>query len=155
MSEKTETPQLENTEPSFDEHWNDIDLMARAAEASRVNYIADAQKVDEGTDIELTLSQKNFRKGVAAGVIATTALAGGAALIHEANQGPTFSESTNEYVVTAGDGLYNAAEQIKGIDQADIREAVQHISVDPSNIDVLKDGLQPGEILVIPDSVQK
>lgn len=67
---------------------------------------------------------------------------------------PQFSEATQEYVVQDGDGLQNAAEAIIGSEKIDIREAITHIKVDPANIDVLSDGLQPGEILIIPDHVE-
>ena len=85
-------------------------------------------------------------------------LAAGAAIVTgpaaiEAFTAPQFSETTQEYVVQDGDGVQNAAEAIIGSEKIDIREAIHHISVDPANIDVLSDGLQPGEVLVIPSYV--
>lgn len=67
---------------------------------------------------------------------------------------PEYSESTHMYVAQSGDGLYSAAESIKGIENIDIRAAVDHIANDPRNEKALSDGLQMGEALVVPDSVK-
>ena len=151
MSEDTQTPQVETAQQtntsSLDEHWSDIEIMDRAAQAAKQNFI--------DTPEAPTVDKNNLQKGIAASVIAVTALGGAGLAVNAATQGPTFSETTSEYVVQPGDGLYDAAGAIKGIEGADVRDAAEHISVDPANIDVLSDGLQPGEVLIIPDSVQK
>jgi|GEM_PF-4583888 hypothetical protein len=67
---------------------------------------------------------------------------------------PEYSESTHMYVAQSGDGLYSAAESIKGIENIDIRAAVDHIANDPRNEKALSDGLQMGEALVVPDSAK-
>ena len=73
---------------------------------------------------------------------------------HEAFEPATFSEETTTYTVQPGDGLFSAAAQVEGIETIDMRDAVEHIDSDPANIDVLSDGLQPGEQLIIPVSVE-
>lgn len=161
MIEDTQTPPIDKKDKSeltMDEHWNDVEMMSRSSDAAR--RLAEQTTADQSAAAEAHdtgIKNRSFRRGVAAGVIATTAVVGAGAGVYAAssNQGPHFSEKTAEYVVQDGDGLYDAAEQIKGIDSVDIRDAVDHIQVDPANIDVLKDGLQPGEVLEIPDSVQK
>jgi hypothetical protein len=65
-----------------------------------------------------------------------------------------FSESTHPYPVGNGDGLYDAASTVKGIDTVDVREVTSHIENMSENKTVLKDGLQPGEVLTVPDSVK-
>lgn len=159
MIEDTQTPPIDKTEksePTLDEHWNDVELMNRSSQAAqRLEDQAAADQAAAAEAHDTAVHRRGFRKGVAATVITATALAGAGAAAYEGMKGPTFSEQTHEYVVEPGDGILNAAEHIKGIDSIDPRDAVQHISVDPANIDVLKDGLQPGEVLEIPDSVQK
>jgi len=93
--------------------------------------------------------------GVGTALIATAAagITGLASLDDEVEKAPTFSTDTTTYPVGNGEGLYDAAESIPGINTIDVRDAVQHISVDPANIDVLKDGLQAGEQLVVPISI--
>jgi len=73
---------------------------------------------------------------------------------HEAFEAPEFSEETSIYTVEPGDGIFSAAQQVEGIESIDMRDAVDHIQADPANIDVLEDGLQPGEQLIIPTSVE-
>ncbi len=89
--------------------------------------------------------------GAAVGIVA--AVAAGPAVVDHFN-GPEFSEETTTYTVEPGDGLYDVAEAINGIDRIDVRDAVDHISSDPANIAALKDGLQPGESIVIPTDVE-
>lgn len=98
------------------------------------------------------------RKGVKAGVAGTVltgltvAGAAGVAAYEAKTAAPEFSEQTTTYTVEPGDGVFDAAQEIKGL--RDIRDGIAHIEADPANIDVLEDGLQPGEQLVIPVSVE-
>ena len=152
MSEQT--PTLQSPEqPSFDEHWNDNDVMLKATQAARALELQDAATQQAEQDASAALKKKRRNKGIATGLVATSIVGVGYAA-HEFGQGPEFSETTNEYVVQDGDGLYDAAQEIQGIDSIDIRDAVHHIQVDPANVDVLSDGLQPGEVIIIPDSVE-
>jgi len=91
--------------------------------------------------------------GIAMVGSATAGVAGLAAVGNETDPAPTFSEETTTYTVQDGDGIYDAAESIAGINTIDVRDAVSHITSDPVNIDVLKDGLQAGEQLVVPVSI--
>lgn len=67
---------------------------------------------------------------------------------------PTFSEESHSYVMQSGEGLWDAVETIKGIDSIDIRDAVYFVENDPRNQKALSDGLQVGESIEVPDSVE-
>ena len=153
MSETYPTPteSIENDEVadnfSVIQEWQAEDAAKRAKEM--------LESVDP---LESNVDEKkgwNTPAKVIAGAAAGVTLAVGGPAIVENFKAPEFSESSTEYVVRDGDGIQVAAEQIEGIESIDVREAIDHIAVDPANIDVLKDGLQPGEILVIPESVEK
>jgi len=163
MSEETLTPQTDTKKQEYDPSEGNP-FISTAADRSR-RFVSDGfseqsenqndtNNIENSDTTESVTKKKSFNTGLAVGAIATAVLGGAGVAVHAANQGPEFSESTSEYVVQPGDGLYNAAEDITGVDSIDIRDAVQHISVDPANIDVLKDGLQAGETVVIPDSVK-
>lgn len=87
-------------------------------------------------------------------VIGAGGIAGVGYAAHEALEPASFSEETTTYTVEPGDGIFAAAQQVEGIESVDMRDAVDHIKADPANIDVLQDGLQPGEQLIIPVSVE-
>lgn len=92
------------------------------------------------------------------GIVVGTALAVGgtaglAVAANEALKTASFSEETTTYTVEPGDGLFSAIQHIEGIETINKWDAVEHVQSDPANIDVLKDGLQPGEQLVVPVSV--
>lgn len=95
------------------------------------------------------------RNRAVAGAVGVSLAAGvGAGIaLNEALEEPEFSQETTTYTLEPGDGLWDAAEEIKGADAIDLRDAVHFIEVDPANTDVLKDGLHPGEQLVIPVNV--
>lgn len=140
----------------------DAELLERAGrEAQEISDANAANRMAHRVQTQINASEPLFEGSKAATKLAikTGALiAAGAAIVTgpaalEAMTAPQFSEATQEYVVQDGDGIQNAAEAIFGSDKIDIREAIHHISVDPTNIDVLSDGLQPGEILIIPDHV--
>ena len=93
------------------------------------------------------------------GIVVGTALAVGGtaglayAAANEALKTASFSEETTTYTVEPGDGLFSAIQHIEGIETINKWDAVEHVQSDPANIDILKDGLQPGEQLVVPVSV--
>ncbi len=105
---------------------------------------------------EATSSNKGFLKKVAVGAlgIAAGATAVVAGAQHFESSAPEFSEKTTTYTVEPGDGIFDAAETIKGVETVDIRKAVEEIKNDPANATVLEDGLQPNEQLVIPTAVE-
>ena len=85
------------------------------------------------------------------------ALSGALGLLgHEiyASSTPEFSETTHSVVVQPGEGLWNTTESIDGIEKIDKRAAVYHIQHDPQNAEALSDGLQAGESIQVPDSVE-
>lgn len=93
---------------------------------------------------------RNIVGGVVSTGVAATLVAGAAGALAPAE----FSEETTTWTAESGDGLYDAAEEIAGINTVDIRDGVDFIQTHPANIDALKDGLQAGEQIVIPVSVE-
>lgn len=125
-----------------------IDSPALAAEPVETDY---ATSTTEPVESKIWSTSMKVATGVAAGVALTV----GAGLVVKATSAPEFSDTTTEYTVQSGDGLYDAAEAIKGSDSINLNDAVDHISADPANITALQDGLQPGETIVIPVEVKQ
>ena len=104
-------------------------------------------------------SSKKRKPSLAGAGIAITATVAAGAIVGAGASGindatsPTFSEETTDYTVQPGDGMYDVAEQIGGVESVDIRDAVEHINEIPGNVAALQDGLQPGEQIIIPESV--
>jgi len=92
-------------------------------------------------------------KGVVASAIGVASIAGIAHVGSEALKKPEFTEETTTVTVEDGDGYHSIASHIRGVDSIDIRDAAEHIKADPANIDVLKNGLEPGEVITIPVAV--
>lgn len=130
----------------------------------------DAEFMQKSRDIAASISGQNIDKKLTSkaelprkkhGTVKTVAVValigagvlGGKAIYEQVVAPPTFSSETTTYTVNPGDGLLNAAEQIKGL--RDNREGVSYIVKMPENQEVLSDGLQPGETLVIPVSASK
>ncbi len=69
--------------------------------------------------------------------------------------GPEFSEETKTVVVEDGDGTQSLLEKanIPGYDSADWRDVSHHVQELPENKDVYKDGLQAGETVSVPVSI--
>lgn len=151
MSEETQTPPQEPT-PSLDEHWDNVlELQASAEAARRITTTEDgAATLKDAKERNNTTGKK-----VLAIVAGVTLVAGASVIAVDRFKSPEFSLETIEFVAQPNDGLQVAAEHIKGIESIDVRDAISHIAGDPANIDVLKDGLQPGETLIIPDHVEK
>lgn len=64
-----------------------------------------------------------------------------------------YSDSTKNYTVESGDGVWNAVEAITGIEETDMRFVVEYVEAMSENSKVDFDYLQPGDIIVIPESV--
>lgn len=141
-------PEPESVSLFNDEEWR------AAGQAARRTVEADnrAAPGHANTAQEQAPSRPSAGKKIAA--TAGVLLATGAAMGGLANEfdAPEFSEETTTYTVEEGDGLWAAAQNVLG--NHDVRDAIAHIEADPANIDVLKDGLQPGEQLIIPVSVE-
>ena len=126
-----------------------------------------ATEVQENTKPEDD-AQPNFKKRRivvgAAGLVAGAAVAGVASLVPQAvdalaelhsNSGPTFSEESTTHFTQPGDTLWGIADQIEGVhDLKDKQVAVEYVENHPANIDVLEDGLQPGDTITVPVSVE-
>jgi len=106
-------------------------------------------------EAQVDKSRDVFLKRIGVGVLLAFALAGGVAVESYASRPPEFSASTTTYRVEDGDGIGAAASHVEGIDQVDPRDVVEYIKEMPQNSDTLKDGLQPGETLVTPESVSR
>lgn len=68
---------------------------------------------------------------------------------------PTFSKETTEVAIPENGGIDDAVYQIEGVDSIDPRTARDYVESMPENTETLKDGLQNGESLTIPESVEK
>ncbi|MGH7218116.1 MAG: hypothetical protein ACREGE_01570 [Candidatus Microsaccharimonas sp.] len=95
--------------------------------------------------------RKRGSKAVAA-VVGVGVAAGLGAGFAAATAPDEFSNEKTSYIAENGDGLWDAAEEIEG--SFNMNDAIDSIKGDPANIDVLKDGLQQGESIVIPVSTK-
>lgn len=68
---------------------------------------------------------------------------------------PEFSDTTITYNVEQGDGMQTVVSHIDNINEIDWREAATYVSQMPENQEVLSDGLQPGEQVILPESVKR
>lgn len=68
----------------------------------------------------------------------------------------TFSENNVETAAYDGEGIDNMIQRtMNGYEKHDIRDLRLHVESMPQNQEALSDGLQAGEILVIPESVEE
>lgn len=103
--------------------------------------------------LELTPRGKVAR-ALGGATLTALSLFGGVKAVEYLSQAPTYSEETATYSVEQGDGLWKVAHQIDGAER-DMAGAVRHLENMPENAAVLDDGLQPGEIVVYPTSVER
>ena len=169
----TETLTPQNTQSEFDKQTDEALALANggvheaqlplisdeefsnniSSAAQRSVEVPIQEEQDAAQEVPVNHGKTNTAKRVIAGV-AGVALAGGAVAAVAETFKPAEFEGKTTYIVEDGDGLQNAAEQIAGIETVDMRDGIDSIQGDPANIDVLKDGLQPGEILQIPLEVK-
>lgn len=186
MSERIPTPKPESKKPSYNDEVDIALDIARQgnlgpAEADAARRLVAAETSSSAprrvTPPEDTPYDKGYRdghydgrqegqamgriRGRRAGVVGTlvagAAVVGGVHLLGEAlDDSVEFSPETTTFVAEAGDGVWDAAEQVIGSEKLNnLHVVVDHIAQDPANIDVLKDGLQQGESLVIPVEVKE
>lgn len=91
-------------------------------------------------------------------IVGSVALVGAfapvAAHLIDVNQHPIeYAPDTTSHVATSGESPWSIAEEVPGSDTVPLDVLTSHIMQDPANIAVLKDGLQPGEQLVVPTHV--
>ena len=162
MAETYTPPQTENQQPG-DDHFAAIEEMQREREALAAQRLIEGPSQPQLPAAEAQQDrapsarvQRNRRiaRNIVGGVVATGAAAALTVGVASALAPADFSEEKTTWTAESGDSLYDAAEDILGIDGVDKRDAVDFIQGDPANIDVLKDGLQQGEQLVIPVSVE-
>lgn len=125
-------------------------------------YVATPAVAQEKTASERD-TQPNYKMRRIAVGVAGAAVVGGASLVPQAvgaigelhnNSSPAFSEESTTHFTQPGDTLWGIVDQIEGIENIDKRDAVSHINKDPANTDMLKDGLQGGDVITIPVSVE-
>lgn len=168
MGNMAEKETFEPTPEVTENHFEDIEAMQQdqerfAASARRVmEEETPSQSEPITTDSETSADRKSGRRAVfaAGAVLGATAALAAPAVVNAANEvlnhEPTFSSETTEYTLNDGESIWDAAEHVKGAGtSADIRDVVHHIEVDPTNIDILKDGIHPGTTITIPISVGK
>ena len=66
----------------------------------------------------------------------------------------TQSEESSGYTAPEGGSTWDALQYIEGADKVNSSELVDSIHNNPANVEVLKDGLQVGETISIPVSVE-
>lgn len=149
MSEtQTNTPDAQPKDP-----FDDILTMQEQAPDAFEDIIAMQASAAGKRIVEQAPKNNDVRNRLIATGVGAAILAGSGLAVHEAVRGPAFSQQSTTYSVNSGEGLYDIAKSIDGIDTIDIRDAVEYISIDPSNIDILKNGLQAGEQIEVPLSV--
>lgn len=113
------------------------------------NARSSAARLLEAPEQPKKLNAKNTLIKASVGIgLGASAIAGGVALSEALTPDPSQEKTT--YVVQPGEGLYDVAESIPGAEQLDQRDVINNIATDPANIEALKDGLQPGESIVVP-----
>lgn len=160
MTENTNTPQSERTK-SDPEAWEGEDPFKQVSElqAALKANTGDSHPDDgQAEPGEPTTKPERFSKSdkfVAAAALAAGAVFAGPEIVDRMN-GPEFSEQTTTFTALDGEGLDDAAEAVQGWENIyDKKDIVNYISSMPVNIDALKDGLQNGETITIPVSVEK
>jgi hypothetical protein len=105
-------------------------------------------------------SQKRINKfviGASGTAVAAAFITGGLAianhLVDEA-EAKSFGTETTEYTANLGDTLLDVAEQVPGSDtKRSINDVIYHIETDPANLGPLSDGLQSGDKIRVPVSI--
>jgi len=121
---------------------------AQRQQSATIGLPTNLEKTNRSGRIKNTIGKS------AAAVAGLTAIVAGAHAMDDNSSTPNFSGEETTYTVQPGDGIFDAAETIKGVDAIDIRDAVKAITNDPNNAEALKNGLQPGEQLTIPTAVE-
>lgn len=93
--------------------------------------------------------------GAVAGTAAGLAVLGGIA--GEAFAEPEFSEQTKTVIAEDGDGMQSLLDKagIEGLGEIDWRDAAAYVEQLPENAGVFEDGLQVGETVTVPISIEK
>jgi hypothetical protein len=164
MSEKPKTEIFDQDEPigtnfSQVEEWQKKDAERQAADAARrvlgTETVQSTEEADEAGADEAKKQQRRKRVrslSAAAAVLTTVGGVAGVGLYNDYKIDQLYKNAPKTSVTIEPNGSVSSeTADIIGINKVDAREIEQRISVDPANIDVLKDGLQPGEKLVVPE----
>lgn len=131
------------------------EIIDEAALRSR-NFI---DKEDEGaSETKSTPSDEKRRRTTiltaGAVVVAAAAAFGAGPEMVETLNGPEISEETTEIAVQNGDSWWNIAERVEGHEHMSTDEVVAVIQSIPSNLDLVTEGLQPGQIVSVPVEIK-
>lgn len=151
MTENIQTPQKDD----FDTHFDSILEMQESSRAAQ--RLLEPSSEPETPLLEAHEQKKlpSTIKKIAAGALITAGSIGGIAAAGNALAGPdiSVSEETTTYTVPDGGGLWDAAQAVENHETVDTRDLIEEIKNHPANISVLEDGLQAGESITIPVSV--
>lgn len=166
-----QTDKKAETTQAFDSHSDDVLELNNFAAASRRlqqqsggDIFHNESTTETGTTVITPSSEMqrlhekkfipNKKRILGAGAV----LVGGfvaAGLVIDANAPPEFSDETKTIVVEDGDGTQSLLDKanIPGYDEADWRDVASHVQQLPENKDVFQDGLQAGETVSVPISI--
>lgn len=161
MSEKQTDPFADT--PDFQPNDNDPFIHQAGSQDKLVNEASQRAKAVIAEEPNDPNKHSRLKQSLAL-VGAGAAIAGGIALASEvadAVNGPEYASETTTAVIEKD--LWSVLDKIKGIDSVDRQAVVEHIVHDPANINVFlrDDGtysandIQPGQVVVIPVSVEK
>lgn len=164
MSETPINTPTEQPATQSDNDFDDILAIQKVQEAKRVQdaakRILDGDQGETSTWEPRTESEeprgetKRNAGKIAAGAALALGVTVGAGMAANAHDTPRFSEETTTWIADDGDGLTAAVNNIEGIEKIDPRIAVEYVSTfSTDNINALEDGLQVGESIEIPISV--
>lgn len=149
---ETPTPHAEPTNSTFDRDIDDALFLAnaRTIAGTSMGIQPNSEARDHTPEANSPQGKKVLTK-IAGGALALAAAAGVGTALGQIDSAPIErSTETTTITVENGDGLQSIAAQVPGSEKYDIRDVTDSIATDPANIDVLKDGLQPGESVTVP-----
>jgi hypothetical protein len=139
-----------------------LELQENMAAAEAARRLMEQSADSSSSEIEATPkpSQKRINKfviGASSTAVAAAFITGGLAianhLVDEA-EAKSFGTETTEYTANLGDTLLDVAEQVPGSDtKRSINDVIYHIETDPANLGPLSDGLQSGDKIRVPVSI--
>lgn len=160
----------EPREPVFDQENNPDDFdgavnIANSA-AERARALIDKDHLDFGQQADpnhsTTPSEKPKkphygvrRAGVALAITAAAVGAGkaGAEIVDYLN-GPEISDKTIEHVIQPGERAWDILDQIDGIEEVNKQDVLFEIAKLPGNESISFSNLQPGDVIILPESVE-
>ncbi len=136
----------------------DADRRREADAARRLLEAPDSQTLLRPGEEQLTIedmiqSKKKVAIGKKAlGVAAGSALVfGGGAALGVFDSDPVPSEQKVGVTVEAGQGMHEILiDNVENVNEHDLRDQAESVWKDPANLEALKDGLDPGDVIKVP-----